>query len=348
MGFVEPQHDDETVDIAGDALTGDADATQELEERNLSPLDVINNFRSAHAYPLNTFQPTLRERAGHVCKKPIVAQRIKRLTSIKDKLERYPDLKLSTIQDVGGGRVIVDSVPQVYKIVERYKAGYSVHELIDERDYIKGPKSDGYRSYHLIYRYRNKAHSQWDGLRVELQFRSNFQHIWATAVETADIFYSEGLKSHRGLPEWRRFFALMGTHLAMREHTRLIPRTPKDARELKEELRECAKSLDVARKLGEFGKTLNVVGPTVRKEFRYLVLLLNPQAPGAPTTTIYGYKTGALDDATQKLAILEQYKEAAEDAVLVSVSDATMLRRAYPNYYLDTALFMEALTEAIS
>ena len=38
-------------------------------------LDVINNWRSSHSFPLNTFQMTLRNRAASVCGDPIVARR---------------------------------------------------------------------------------------------------------------------------------------------------------------------------------------------------------------------------------------------------------------------------------
>ena len=43
-----------------------------------------------------------------------------------------------------------------------------------------------------------------------------------------------------------------------------------------------------------------------------------------------------------------QIQGSNSDAVLVSVDSMTSLRRAYPNYFLDTNLFVEAVKAAIS
>jgi len=45
-------------------------------------LDAVNDWRSSHSFPLNTFQMTLRTRSASVCNQPIVAQRLKRTPSI--------------------------------------------------------------------------------------------------------------------------------------------------------------------------------------------------------------------------------------------------------------------------
>lgn len=68
---------------------------------------VIDNWRAAHAFPLNTFQMGLREKARRVDDQALVAQRIKRLASIEHKLRLMRRLKLSEMQDVGGCRAIL-------------------------------------------------------------------------------------------------------------------------------------------------------------------------------------------------------------------------------------------------
>ena len=68
------------------------------------------------------------------------------------KLKRLDWLSLSEMQDIAGCRAIVSSVADVNNLVTGYKRQYGEHELIGESDYIGRPKSDGYRSYHLIYR----------------------------------------------------------------------------------------------------------------------------------------------------------------------------------------------------
>ena len=55
-----------------------------------------------------------------------------------------------------------------------------------------------------------------------------------------------------------------------------------------------------------------------------------------------------MDEAERQYARREFEKKEGTDAVLVSVSDVTALRRAYPNYFLDTSVFLETLDKFIS
>jgi len=47
-------------------------------------------------------------------------------------------------------------------------------------------------------------------MRIEVQFRSQLQRAWATALETAAIFLQQDLKAGQGDKRWLRFFVLMG------------------------------------------------------------------------------------------------------------------------------------------
>ena len=148
-------------------------------------------------YPINTFQATLRSKLKHgYSNKSNVGQRLKRMLTIQDKLLRYPAMKLSTMQDIAGVRAILTNVSQAEKLAKEYRTSKNLsHELVDERDYIAFPRDeDGYRSIHLIYKYKNKRNPDYDGLRVELQIRSRLQHIWATAVETMGTLPRAGLE----------------------------------------------------------------------------------------------------------------------------------------------------------
>ena len=49
-------------------------------------VDIVNNWRASHSYPLQTIKMTLKRRAKRVCPTALVAQRLKRLASIKLKL----------------------------------------------------------------------------------------------------------------------------------------------------------------------------------------------------------------------------------------------------------------------
>jgi ppGpp synthetase/RelA/SpoT-type nucleotidyltranferase len=73
---------------------------------------------------------------------PIVAQRLKRMPTIIDKLKRYPAMQLTTMQDIGGLRAVLDKVVDVYRLADSYRDNIRLtHELIDEKDYIQHPRS---------------------------------------------------------------------------------------------------------------------------------------------------------------------------------------------------------------
>ena len=63
-----------------------------------------------------------------------MVQRQKRRESIELKLRDNPTMKLSQMQDLGGCRAIVASVPEVYKIIELFDASRMKHKLIEPRD----------------------------------------------------------------------------------------------------------------------------------------------------------------------------------------------------------------------
>jgi ppGpp synthetase/RelA/SpoT-type nucleotidyltranferase len=79
--------------------------------------------RSAHSFPLNTFQTTLRKAARTVDESSLVAQRLKRLSSIDKKLKRFKELSLSEVQDVAGCRAVLGSVRDADRLVSGLSNG---------------------------------------------------------------------------------------------------------------------------------------------------------------------------------------------------------------------------------
>ncbi|HKW16464.1 MAG TPA: RelA/SpoT domain-containing protein [Terriglobales bacterium] len=306
---------------------------------------LMDNWRSSHSYPLNVFQAGLRTRAKHIDRKSVIAQRLKRLSSIVAKLDRFPEMKLTQIQDIAGCRAIVSSVSQVYELVNSYKRSDIKHKLVHEDDYIKNPKESGYRSYHLVYRYySDKKSRRWNDLKVEVQIRSPLQHAWATAVETVGIFIRHSLKSSRGDEHWLRFFALMGTAIALREHAVPVPNTPHKRQELRRELQEYAASLDVENRLATFNNTLKNIEEVGVREGHYFLIELDV---AGQRTKVTSYGKRDLEKASEDYSEVER-SEAAQDAVLVSVDSFKTLKRAYPNYFLDMRTFIAAVQRAIS
>ncbi len=257
-------------------------------------------------------------------------------------------MKLTQMQDIAGCRAIVDSVSSAYGVMELLEESEMKHKPTHTDNYIRDPKTSGYRGIHLIYRYFSDKNDTYNDLKIEIQLRSKLQHAWATAVETVGTFTRQALKSSQGEQVWLRFFALMGTYFADRERSTPIPGTPTNKKELKRELQECARELDVINRLPAYGRALQVVADPKFQHSYYFLLKLEPTAS---TVTITGYKQNELEKASRDyLAIERAIVEKADvisDAVLVSVESMTTLKRAYPNYFLDTHAFTESVKQAI-
>lgn len=343
MTITVPRYSKGQVDEAGATLVDSQASMDELEHA----LTIVSDWRAMHSFPLNTFQTTLRRKAKFADEQSLVAQRIKRLSSIESKLTRFPTMKLSRMQDIGGCRAVVSSVAQVKILVRLYRESDIKHKVIRTDDYISNPKSSGYRGIHVVYRYYSDRKSTYNGLKVEMQFRSKLQHAWATAVETVGTFIQQSLKSSQGEEDWLRFFALMGTEIAFREGSPAVPDTPTDRAELKAELREHTERLNVENRLHAFGAALRTLEPTnASRKAHYFLLVLDPAA-NSVTITSYNYRE--LDKASHDYLDVERTSQRkGTDAVLVSVDSMDSLRRAYPNYFLDTNAFISAVQVAVS
>jgi hypothetical protein len=310
----------------------------------------LNNWRSSHGFPLNTVAVNLRHVTSQTDTDPTVAQRIKRLPSIRHKLERIPGMKLSRMQDIGGCRAVLSSVDAVHEVADYYRSKSRIkHKLVRDDPYVDRPKESGYRGVHLVYRYNSDRKATWNGLSIEIQIRSRLQHAWATAVETVGTFTQQALKSSWGETEWLRFFALMSSALALREGTPMVPNTPADPSELVHELREYVKRLDVVNRLNAYGQALQLTdrvmgeGHSAKGQIFLLELDISHQSL---TAWSYDNAQVAADEYSGLERAIENDPD--RDAVLVSVESLASLRRAYPNYFLDTTAFVESVTEAIS
>ena len=335
MAWATPQYTPQEVNAAGKALWKMTFPVTTLD--GIEALSVINNWRSSHAYPLNTFQITLRNRARRIERNVIIAQREKRLDSIHRKLVAKSSMRMTQMQDIAGCRAVFSKLSDVYKLVDLYKGRPFDHKFRGEKDYIRNPKPDGYRSYHLVYEYKGTGPGvPYTGLRVEIQVRTQVQHAWATAVEAVGIFTRQALKSNQGDAGWLRFFALMGTAISAIEGTPCVPNTPTTKAELLEELRPLAEQLAARDMLRAYNTTLNTLGSA--KDAKYFIVELDPDANAV---TVRRFKAKESAEANRQYTELESQipDDSRRQVVLVSVTDINALKRAYPNYFLDTALF---------
>jgi ppGpp synthetase/RelA/SpoT-type nucleotidyltranferase len=351
MAWAVPQYSKRRVNWAGETLVRwDPDAYPEFKDYiadYVTALDIVNNWRASHSFPLNTFTVGLKKRAKYFDPQCIIAQRIKRMSSIEYKLNRFKTMTLSQMQDLGGCRVVLSSVPAATKVLKDYLDSEIKHPLAQCDDYIAEPKDSGYRGIHLIYRYNSDRKATYNSLKIEMQMRTHLQHAWATAVETVGTLQRQALKSSQGDADLLRFFALASSAFAFREGTHPIPGTPGSHYEMVTELRELVKKLDLANRLGAYGQAMRLLANPqhAKGDSHYFLIELNPSQKSVEVTT---FKLSESKQANAKYLEVEQkMKEApGSEAVLVSVESLDAVRRAYPNYFLDTHVFMNLVAQA--
>lgn len=342
MAWAIPEHSRNQVDKAGFAIADPNTSGADL----VWAYDVINNWRAAHSFPLNTFQMHLRGKIKRMKKGVLVAQRIKRLDSIISKIGRgqTSTIQLSQMQDIGGCRAVLPFNSDVRALVASYKSSKLLHKLKGEKDYITYPKPDGYRCHHLVYQYFGKGEngSPYDKLRIEIQLRTAQQHAWATALEAVGIFTRQALKSNQGSEDWLRFFALTSSAIAALENEAPVPGTPENKTVLIDELAYLAAKLDVKNVLENYGNIIPYVSGTGATTAKYYLVHLNSEAK---TTRITRFKVDQSEMANEKYLELERlYGPSHRDqVVLVSVDSVRALRRAYPNYFIDTKRFVNLM-----
>jgi len=349
MGWTHPGYSGSRRTRAGIALAGGTESEDDLV--------VIDNWRSSHGLPLQTIKMMLKGRAKGVDPNAVIAQRLKRLPSIRAKLKRE-SMRLQQMQDLGGCRAIVSNMMTLNKLARKFEESTEKnpkrpdlkrHERVSKKDYIVDPKADGYRSVHYVFAYRtNTFHlKNFDGHLIEIQLRTRLQHAWATAVEIVDTFTGQSLKSalktNIGDKDWRRFFTLASSAFAVREKTAPVPDTPETLKALKTELRRLTERTGVEQVLAGLNTAVSNINPRGKSAAAY-VLKLN-----AKDRTVAIFSFAKESDA--QLRLFREERASVDDptiqVVQVSVERMQALKTAYPNYYLDTSVFLRSLRHAI-
>lgn len=342
MEWATPQFERSEVDRAGREL-----ANRGANKVDPQYLSIINNWRASHSYPLNNFQTNLRNKVWNLEPGvPLVAQRIKRLESIDAKLSRHASMRLSQMQDIGGCRAVLRNIQNVNRLANAYVTRSRSHTLKGEKDYIKSPKPDGYRSRHLIYEYSGTGDKVcYSDLKIEIQLRTRLQHAWATAVEAVGIFTHQALKSNQGSDDWKRFFSIMGAVIASIEECRTIPGTPLVKNQLHEELVFLTHKLNVKDVISYYNSTIRYANNI--KDAKYFIITMDFDRR---SVQVQRYKAKESQRANDTYTRLESRVEAGTNVqvVLVSVDSLSALKRAYPNYFLDTSRFGELVDTGIS
>lgn len=322
------------IDKAGESLR--------LIPHDSSALDILSKWRSNHVYPLSLAFNLLKRHADKIGSSAIYGQRLKRVSSVLNKLNRLASTKLSRMQDIGGCRVVLNDFNRLTKLYDSLK---KTKVVIAKKDYIFYPKSDGYRGIHLVYQCSSKD-LRYNDLKIELQLRTKLQHAWATTVEIIDSFEGVGLKAGGGSAEWKEFFYLLADEFAKLEQLPLHNNTLENR---VQKIIELAKKLEVLSKLQKYTTTVSELSrdniPTRIKNADFCLLKLNVKEQSLHITP-YDDQFAAEDEYIQ----LEKIYMADEtiNILLVKMSSVKQLRKSYPNYFADTRLFCDKLVQILN
>lgn len=113
-----------------------------------------------------------------------ITSRLKSSTSIMEKLDRM-DVPFSVesinerLHDVAGIRVICYYVDDIYRLAQALAKQDDI-TVLNFKDYIKHPKPNGYRSYHMIVSVPVFFSDQTREMKVEVQIRTIAMDFWAS------------------------------------------------------------------------------------------------------------------------------------------------------------------------
>ena len=132
-----------------------------------------------------------------------IKTRIKTPESIVKKLKRYGyetsiENMVRYINDIAGVRLICSFTSDIYRLAEMI-GNQSDLKVLSIKDYIKNPKPNGYRSYHMIVEIPVFFSKGKTPMRVELQIRTNGMDFWATLEH--QLRYKKGIEDLPGYAE---------------------------------------------------------------------------------------------------------------------------------------------------
>ena len=165
--------------------------------RNFS--DILMMYQCAIREVRIKFEILNDDLALHNNRNPIemIKSRVKKPQSILEKLKRrglelsIPSV-LENLNDVAGIRVICSFVDDIYKVAEMFTRQDDV-TLLQVKDYIKNPKPNGYKSYHMIVSVPVFLSDNMINTKVEIQIRTIAMDFWASL--------EHGMKYKKDMPE---------------------------------------------------------------------------------------------------------------------------------------------------
>lgn len=303
------------------------------DEGYYAAIDVLNRWREQHILPMDFYFDACNEivQRCSLYQNTVVAERLKRLPTIVDKLDRFPHMHLSTMYDIGGVRVILGDIQPLvsFEHEARLLPGLKASQC---KDYLATPKGSGYRGRHLIF--------ERDGMLIEVQLRTKLQHLWATSVETVDVIRGTSMKTRQSDSYWQKFFELAASAFAYMEDSPMLPQHQGwDVIRLRDEIRNIINKYPIDKSLETYAATYGAIGGYEQaKDSYFAVVTFNSHDN---ETSIAYYPEDQYQEATSNYEMAEA--NSCNNSVLVSVNNLKKLHDAYPNYFRDISRFKELI-----
>lgn len=311
----------------------------------------LNAWPAAHQTPTSFLRHFIGMRFTNLGVNGFVVSRLKRVPTIIGKIARQSHYPLWEMQDVGGVRAVLDTPEEARELVDLLLRSPmdGVFRLLEApQDRMMNPKPSGYRSIHFVYAYERDNDPEagedesLDGLRVELQVRTRLQHAWATANEIVGTFRGEDLKSGQGDPRWLRFFTLAGAVIAKHEGLPIGGSVPQKAEKLAREFKAVRDRLQVFDTVSAYNVGFQFVKSPELADARFVLLKFSLPLRQVRATS---YQEDQFEDALADYAEAEsQFREDSDtNIVLISVEKLADVEQAYPNYFVDTKVFLDTI-----
>jgi hypothetical protein len=191
----------------------------------------------------------------------------------------------------------------------------------------------------------------------EVQLRTVTQHAWATAVETVGAVIGQALKASEGERDWLVYFQNAALALEYTENRALATQREVTRGTLARALLKLGKHLDVHKRLSAYRAALRATERPGSKSAAYFLLVLLPdqqelqirsfskrQAELAYREYERYERLLPLHPPGKQLPLFPELSDySGAQAVLVGADSLRSIRESYPNYYLDTEVFLEKI-----
>ena len=300
---------------------------------------IFSAFREGHNDILNNYQSVIRRRLTKSKYKDVVfVQRLKRRPTIVNKLsERLYQMDLSRMHDIAGGRIIFPNLVLLNEFRNEFLKGQKqakkFHRIKEGKyNYIDSPnKKTGYRGIHDIF---EEVSADALKVKIEIQYRTQIQHAWATACEIWDSNFGDLTKFGLSDPKIQKFFCLISEFFSrMLESSQF---TNKSDISIYAQILFLECKYDILSKL----RGLNILKiasknlPQNKQMEHELLLVVKKVKETSVDFAIYEHIYNAMPSYSK----IELHDD-NDDSVLVKVKNRKELKAAYNNYFNDMRAF---------